>query len=177
MKARIIKPALFVLLGIFLGMYFLRCGNDVGIGSDFDATKYYTKEEVDSLISKNKSSIIMGSRAMGPNETAYTMFNFNGNENQCQIVAPVNGVLRNLFVQSNSGSGTPSSNVEITVRVNGSDTSLALNYPIADAGTIKSNTNDAVAVSQGDYVSIKLRETGGATSGPIYVTFLFDAAV
>jgi hypothetical protein len=50
MKARFIKPALFVLLGIFIGMYFPRCGNDAGIGSDFDATKYYTKDEIDQMM-------------------------------------------------------------------------------------------------------------------------------
>jgi len=50
MKARFIKPALFVLLGIFIGMYFLRCGNDAGIGSDFDATQYYTKADIDQMM-------------------------------------------------------------------------------------------------------------------------------
>jgi hypothetical protein len=49
MKARIVKPALFLMLGIFLGMYFLRCGNDAGIGSDFDPSRYYTKDQIDSL--------------------------------------------------------------------------------------------------------------------------------
>jgi hypothetical protein len=50
MKARFIKPALLILIGIFIGMYFLHCGNDAGIGSDFDATKYYTKDQIDSLV-------------------------------------------------------------------------------------------------------------------------------
>jgi hypothetical protein len=50
MKSRFIKPALFVLLGIFIGMYSLRCGNDAGIGSDFDASKYYTTDQIESLI-------------------------------------------------------------------------------------------------------------------------------
>jgi len=49
MKVGFIKPALFVLLGIFIGMYFLRCGNDAGIGSDFDSTKYYTKTEINQM--------------------------------------------------------------------------------------------------------------------------------
>jgi hypothetical protein len=50
MRSRILKSALFVLAGMLLGTYFLRCGNDAGIGSDFDATQYYTKDEINALL-------------------------------------------------------------------------------------------------------------------------------
>jgi hypothetical protein len=50
MKTRFIKSALFVLLGIFIGIYFLRCGDDAAMGSDFDASLYYTRDQIESLL-------------------------------------------------------------------------------------------------------------------------------
>ena len=110
MKARFIKPALFVLLGIFIGMYFLRCGNDVGIGSDFDSTKYYTKSEVDqmmadyytqseveNMIAENNTAIISTSVDLFHGDVAYSVYGKDSStESHALFLAPTDGILNNF---------------------------------------------------------------------------------
>jgi hypothetical protein len=190
MKARFIKPALFVLLGIFLGVYFLQCGNDAGIGSDFDATKYYTKDEIDSmltqyyqqsevdtLISKNKSSIISGYIAsVGANTTKWFLYNrISDVIEYVSMMVPVNGTITNLCVKPNYVPATGSICV-ITVLVNYSETSLQITYESTDGTTLKVNS-DAITIDQGDIITLQISETNGVDpTNTFHVSCLFDAA-
>lgn len=144
---------------------------------DTELAKYYQKTEVDNFISSNKSSIIYGINSVGANDETYTIFHRGGEwEEFCQFAAPMDGVLRNLFAVESMVSRGPSYNVEITVRINETDTPLTLNYAAEDIGS-KGNTTDSVTVNQGDLISIVLREIGGASSDYLFVTFLFDADI
>jgi len=189
MRLRFIKPALFVLLGIFIGMYFLRCGNDTGIGSDFDATKYYTKDqidtmmaqyyaksEIDNLISKNKSSIIMGVTNFSAYYDVYSVFHLEGNVNNSSIVIPHDGILKNLYVYPRNT--TPDEwIVDICLTVNGIDTDLKLQYTYEDGTIIKENTVDTVSVTEGDLVSIHYNEKAGYSAPLLVASLLFDADI
>ena len=190
MKARFIKPALFVLLGIFLGVYFLQCGNDAGVGSDFDATKYYTKDEIDSLltqyysqsevdalISKNKSSILGGYiSSVGSNTTKWFLY-YKIEETfweSASLMAPVNGTLTNLCVEPLYVPNTGSICV-VTVLVNGTGTALQITYESTDGKTLKTDT-DVVTVSQGDLITLQISEINGVDPGSAFnASCLFDA--
>ena len=192
MTRKIVFLVLICILLFIVGLINLSCTNKANGGEDpqtAGAKKYYTKEEVDallagyypksvvdSLLAKNKSSIITCFGGAGPYETWYCMFeSYSREEYGRQLVVPINGVIRNLFAYSQSGGWNPGANAEITVRKNGTDTALVLNYSINDTNSVKSNTSDKVPVSQGDLISIKFRETGGGLAFGTFISFLIDA--
>jgi hypothetical protein len=178
MKSNLIKSSLLLLIGFVIGITVFRCANNTGIGSDgFDPANYYTKDEIESLISKNKSSIIVGLASVSVGETRYAIFYKNGSEKECRIVAPTNGILRNLYTIQSSGVFQADSAIEVTVRVNGEDTPLFLTYTDTDVDLPKGNTSDSVNVNEGDIISLKFRSTGTNNPGSLYVSFLFDAYI
>ena len=191
MRLRFIKPALFVLLGIFIGMYFLRCGNDTGTGSDFDATKYYTKDqidtmmaqyyqqsEIDNLISKNKNTIISTLGVPLGGQKKYILYDNEFQDDRwANIVAPINGTIKNLTVRADKITNVGAV-VEVIICVNKIETSLKLTLTSADTDLIKTNSFDSVSINQGDLMLIKIRETTGIDPGNVlYISYLFDTEI
>jgi hypothetical protein len=172
-------------------MYFLRCGNDAGIGSEFDATKYYTKDdidqmmsdyytqsEVDNLISNNKNTIFSGSMSLNSNDEWYVNGGYaTGDEYRSSIISPSNGSLKNLVIKQSNTLATGSV-IEVTVLVNNTDTQLSLQLTSADGTNFKSDASNTVPVNQGDLISLHIQEIGGVAPGGDAFTcasYFFDA--
>jgi len=73
--------------------------------------------------------------------------------NELTVHVPRAGILRNLHVQQRVASGAGGRTDSYTVRVNGADKAITCTRDNATAGE---DTTHAVAVAQGDAVSIKL---------------------
>ena len=83
------------------------------------------------------------------------------NEAARSIPMPVAGTLDNLFVTHQNEQAV--SEQTITVKLNTNNTALAVNIPIATAGTT-SDTSNSVAVAQGDLLSISFDSPSGSTA-------------
>lgn len=92
-----------------------------------------------------------------------------------QVALPRAGTLKSLFVIP-SASPTAGAVMIHTVRVNGADTALTVTHTADTHGSSGvSNTSDSIAVSAGDKIAVKIRETSG-TGPAVYwrATFLFQ---
>jgi hypothetical protein len=75
--------------------------------------------------------------------------------------------------QARISSHSLNSNLDITVRKNNSDTSIALSIPSGTTGTVEDVTN-TVSIASGDYVSIKTVNTASTGSAAItYMSMVF----
>ena len=94
-------------------------------------------------------------------------------EGRAQMAAPRDGVLVNLFVVP-SQAPVAGSIVNVTVRVNRSDTALNVTHTDRDGRNARGNTLDSISVSQGDLISVKFSEMADIDpEGSYRVTFQF----
>lgn len=101
------------------------------------------------------------------NQVRYGLLGDNNqlSELRAAFAAPRDGVLKNLYAFAESAVDNGAS-IDVTVRVNQTDTPLELTIDSADGTSTESNTVDVVAVLAGDLISIEIRETtGNAPSG------------
>ncbi len=94
----------------------------------------------------------------------------NASEAQARWRVPCNGVLRNLYPTLTGAAGAGETYV-YTVRRNTADTSITSTTSDATVGT---DTTNSVAVSEGDYICIKLVTSAGATVRAHNLGLLFE---
>ncbi len=95
-------------------------------------------------------------------------------EGHAQMAVPRDGVLVNLFVVPGQAPAAGSI-MNVSVRVNRSDTALSVTHTDRDGRNARGNTLDSISVSQGDLISVKFSKMAGIDSeGSYRVTFLLD---
>lgn len=89
---------------------------------------------------------------------------FNATEANRQIISPVAGTLRNLYVRTISAQPAGGSLV-LTVRINGVDTGITITIAAEAAAGTFSDTTHTAAIVAGDLISFSgLNNDGGSTS-------------
>jgi hypothetical protein len=108
-----------------------------------------------------------GNFVLAAGTTTFGMFVEEGTEPFVQMAVPRAGQLANLLVHPTAGPAGGAI-VAVTVRVNGSDTLLAVTHTSGDGTNTVSNTANTVNVNQGDFVAVKFTESGGVAPGAVY---------
>ncbi|MAF42901.1 MAG: hypothetical protein CMI54_01855 [Parcubacteria group bacterium] len=126
-----------------------------------------------------------GNNIFGDNDTWYSYPNVGGHddvatvkgltsetEGEVEMIMPIAGTLQNLYadLETNSLSHTTT----LTIRKNGSDTALTVNWTTTQTGT-KSDTGNTVNVSAGDRISVK-QATGTGSGSAEDVRWAFEVA-
>lgn len=106
--------------------------------------------EADIKGSATMWSSIAGGNSNPPLSSAY--------ENTCQTVVPVDGVFKNLYGRQWTGLTQAGDTLDITFRLNSTNTTLALNWN--GTSELKSDTVHDVAVSAGDLVNFQVNCSG-----------------
>jgi hypothetical protein len=92
-------------------------------------------------------------------------------ENFRNIVIPVSGTLKNLYIR-NGTAQSATGNIVFTVRKNGVDTAMTVTYANADgAATTKSDTTNTVSVVAGDLICIKAVNAAPSSASGNFVSF------
>lgn len=145
------------------------CSDDTTLAlnsSTILVTQHAAKTYIDTQIANAKISQAMFARAVSvtAGTTVYATISLSSTTETSagRIYFPGAGVIDDLYVQAASAPGAGKSYVT-TVRVNGSDSTLTAT--IADSDTTASSTSTNVNVSAGNYYSVKIVSSGGATSG------------
>ena len=111
----------------------------------------------------------------GANSTAYWALSGSlgpsATENFRNIVMPVSGTLKNLYIR-NGSTQSATGNIVFTVRKNGVDTAMTVTYSNADgAATTKSDTTNTVSVVAGDLICIKAVNAAPSSASGNFVSF------
>jgi hypothetical protein len=111
----------------------------------------------------------------GANSTAYWAISGSlgpsSTENFRNIVMPVAGTLKNLYIRNGTTqSGTGS--IVFTLRKNGADTAITITFTSSDgAATTKSDTTNTVSVAVGDLICIKAVNAAPSSASGNFVSF------
>lgn len=132
----------------------------------------YSTAEADDLVASRPTAIYSGCAQSNITKSSLAYLPIGSgapaiSESSGVFVACRDGVLRNLYAhcQGNNIDGTGSSTV--TVRVNGSDTSLQCSVPTGASSQAGSDTSNSATVAAGDLVSVRWSNTTitGSTTG------------
>lgn len=111
----------------------------------------------------------------GANSTAYWAISGSlgpsSTENFRNIIMPVAGTLRNLYIRNGSAQSATGS-MTFTLRKNGADTAITITFTNADGGaTTKSDTTNTVSVAVGDLICIKGVNAAPSSASGNFVSF------
>jgi hypothetical protein len=114
--------------------------------------------------SANNAIVFTDEPFLVANGDVYSIGGSSGDIERNRAAAPRDGTVRSLYVIPNL-QPLPGSQILACVRVNDVDAGLCVTYNAADWPAAKGATNGAVAVAQGDLISVHFTETNGANSG------------
>ena len=111
----------------------------------------------------------------GANSTAYWAISGSlgpsSTENFRNIIMPVAGTLRNLYIR-NGSTQSPTGSMTFTLRKNGADTAITITFTSSDgAATTKSDTTNSVSVAVGDLICIKAVNAAPSSASGNFVSF------
>ena len=145
-----------------------------GSGADADMSGYYSKTEVNDLISNleveigNKASFIGSAMSWEPGGVSYyplfSKSDGTSTEARAQTAMPTSGKIKN--VTFNAGTNTLTSSATLKVRKNGSDTGVSITIGTGSTGVFTSSSS--VSFDKEDLISFSINSASG--TGILYAT-------
>lgn len=101
---------------------------------------------------------------------------FSTTESERQMIIPVSGTLRNLFVRTNTAQPAGGGSLTLTVRINGVDTGITVTIPSGTAAGTLFNVTNSAAVVAGNLISMKGVNTHADTASAALIQWAITLA-